>query len=353
MKYSRRLDGLRFVAVALVLIEHFVSILGKHISAGYYGVDLFFVISGFLITGILLRSKENFGTAYKKFIARRTLRIFPIFYLTVLILVVIGNKDVLQYLGYCVTYTYNYAIALFHVPYNSISHFWSLCVEEQFYLFWPFIILSFRKRIRVLQWLVTGLITFSYLQFYFKIIPVLGPLTWVGIIEQSYALGIGAFGAIYMHKAEKQPELFSSFWVELGAIILLLIMLMSHLPLKYVVCPLISLFLVIKSCHQEFAIRPLEKFLNHNFVVYLGSISYGIYLFHLPLGYWLTQNIFDPFIWNRIDFESRGLLKHMQYHSWIIKFPLYTALTILLASLSYKFIESPILKLKDRYFRYE
>lgn len=347
------MDGLRFVAVMLVLVEHFANIIGIKISAGYYGVDLFFVISGFLITGILLRSKESFSSAYKKFIARRILRIFPIFYLTVLILILSRNKDILEYLGFCLTYTYNYAIALFHIPYNSISHFWSLCVEEQFYLFWPFIILSLRKRINILQWVVFALIVFSYLQFYFKIFPFLGPFTWVGIIEQSYALGIGASGAIFMHRFQKQPEIFSSFWVEVAAVVVLFFFLVTKLPLKFVVCPLISLFLVIKSCHQEFAIRPVEKFLNHNLVVYLGSISYGIYLFHLPLGYFITQHFFDPYIWNKINFENSGILKYLEFNSWVIKFPLFTVITILTASFSYKFIESPILKLKDRFFKYE
>ena len=83
MKHYKQLDGLRFIAVSLVLVEHFATFLGRHISAGYYGVDLFFVISGFLITNILLRSNESFGKTYKNFIGRRTLRIFPIYYLTI------------------------------------------------------------------------------------------------------------------------------------------------------------------------------------------------------------------------------------------------------------------------------
>ncbi len=148
MKHFKQLDGLRFVAVFLVLIIHFATIIGMHFSAGYYGVELFFVISGFLITTILLKTEEPFGIAYKKFIGRRTLRIFPIYYLTIFILFIIGNKYVHEYLIYCLTYTYNYIY--FKVPVNSISHFWSLGVEEQFYLFWPFLILSLRNNLKLL-----------------------------------------------------------------------------------------------------------------------------------------------------------------------------------------------------------
>ncbi|RZK26098.1 MAG: acyltransferase, partial [Flavobacterium sp.] len=74
-KYYPKIDGLRFVAITLVLFEHFPPWIGRYFSGGYYGVDLFFVISGFLITKILYQSKEhNFFKAYMGFLGRRTLR---------------------------------------------------------------------------------------------------------------------------------------------------------------------------------------------------------------------------------------------------------------------------------------
>jgi peptidoglycan/LPS O-acetylase OafA/YrhL len=226
-------------------------------------------------------------------------------------------------------------------------------VEEQFYLFWPFVILSFRKRLGVLQWIVFSVILFSYLQYFFKIIPSLSAFTWVGIIEQSYALSIGSLGAIVIHKLNRQFNFFKLIWVEYAAIIILMFFMLTQLPLKYVFCPLISLYLVIKAFHYDFQIKPLRFFLNHKFVVYLGSISYGIYLFHLPLGYYITKYVFDPYFWNRIDFARFGFLKIVEWNAWIIKFPLFTLLSFSLAYLSYRYIESPILKLKDRYFRYK
>jgi peptidoglycan/LPS O-acetylase OafA/YrhL len=80
MKYLVRIDGLRFDAIALVLIQYFAAGIGKHFSARFYGVDLFFVISGFLTTSILIKANDKgFKRNYINFIVRRTLRIFPIY----------------------------------------------------------------------------------------------------------------------------------------------------------------------------------------------------------------------------------------------------------------------------------
>ena len=89
MRYPR-LDGLRCLAIALVLVEHF-GWRGESVQVGYYGVDLFFVISGFLITGILLRDpEEKAGKALVRFMGRRALRIFPPYYLLLCVLLIFG-----------------------------------------------------------------------------------------------------------------------------------------------------------------------------------------------------------------------------------------------------------------------
>lgn len=207
MKYFKQLDGLRFIAVFLVLIQHFATFVGRHFSAGYYGVDLFFVISGFLITTILIKSNEPFGRAYKKFIGRRTIRIFPIYYLTIFLLYIIGDKDVHQWFIYCITYTYNYAWNYFNIPVNSISHFWSLGVEEQFYLFWPFIILGLRTRTTLLKYVILLLVMVCGVQHYFHVFKT-PALSGLGLIPQAYALGIGALGAVFY-----TPSMFC-WWIE-------------------------------------------------------------------------------------------------------------------------------------------
>jgi peptidoglycan/LPS O-acetylase OafA/YrhL len=107
----------------------------------------------------------------------------------------------------------------------------------------------------------------------------------------------------------------------------------------------------MKASFFEFRIGAIDRLLLNSAVVYVGSISYGIYLFHVPLGMWLTEYVFDP-VWLAIPWDNLGEFSRLRWHSWIFKFPLYTAATIALAALSYRFIESPILTFKDRWFRY-
>lgn len=143
--YYQKIDGLRCLAIIAVMVHHMAGILSTYVDWGYFGVDLFFVISGFLITLILLKTKGSFKAAYGKFLARRSLRIFPLYYFALLILVLIGHPLVLQELGYLLTYTYNYRYPMISEA-SPVGHFWSLGVEEQYYLFWPFIVLGFKKR---------------------------------------------------------------------------------------------------------------------------------------------------------------------------------------------------------------
>jgi hypothetical protein len=352
MKHFKQLDGLRFIAVSLVLIEHFATFLGKYFSAGYYGVDLFFVISGFLITNILLRSSESFGKTYKNFIGRRTLRIFPIYYLTIIVLFIIGNEYVSRYLFYCITYTYNYAWVYFNIPTNLISHFWSLCVEEQFYLFWPFIIIGLRKNLIFLSFVVIGLVLICSIQIYFSIFPIITPYNFVGIIPQANSLGIGALGAL-LYKENKIPSsVLENKWIEYIALIFLFLLLLSNNNLKYVICPIISIFLVLKTTHQGYSLKPLNNFLNNKKVIYLGSISYGIYLYHLPLGHYITEYFFNPFIYNQINWSSSSMLIKLQWHTWLFKLPTYSLISIVVAHFSYQYFEKPILSLKDKWFKY-
>lgn len=143
--YFEKIDGLRALAIGFVLVEHFAPSVGHRVTAGYFGVDLFFVISGFLVTNILLRSRGSFLSAYGKFVARRTLRIFPLYYLVLGILLLTGHQPARDQILYLATYTYNYAWIALALPTGYLTHFWSLALEEQFYLIWPPIVLCLRR----------------------------------------------------------------------------------------------------------------------------------------------------------------------------------------------------------------
>ena len=134
------LDGLRGVAILLVLVHHFGGPLAGIVDLGYYGVDLFFVISGYLITSILVKTPGSFLHAYWIFFGRRLLRIFPPYYATLLVLFIANVGNIRDNIFYFSTYTWNYAKDQWHE--GGLFYLWSLSVEEQFYLFWPLIILS-------------------------------------------------------------------------------------------------------------------------------------------------------------------------------------------------------------------
>ena len=352
MKHFRQIDGLRFVAIFFVFIEHFAIILAKHISAGYYGVDLFFVISGFLITGILLKTHEPFWKSYKKFIARRTLRIFPLYYASVIILFLVHYSDVDRYFINYLTYTYTYAWVYSHNPGSMMTHFWSLCVEEQFYLFWPFLVLPLRKNLKALKLLVLFIIFSSAIQLCFGTIKFLIPYDGVSVFPKCYSLAIGAFGSILLKENKIPKKLLENHFFEYVFIISLIFLLVFSLPIKFILCPVISLFFVLKASHKGFYFKAFNSLLSNKNIVYIGSISYGIYIFHLPLGYFFTTYVFDP-VWLHINFKSMGYFEKVQWQSWIIKFLLYFALSVILASISYKYFEKPILSLKDRFFKYQ
>ncbi len=352
MKYYEKIDGLRFVAIFFVLIEHFAYIIGGHISAGYYGVNLFFVISGFLITSILIKPNEKtFGSNYKNFIGRRTLRIFPIYYLTILILWLVHLDVVREKLIWFLTYTFNYAWVIYNLPITPVSHFWSLAVEEQFYLFWPLVVLSLKYKQQLLTVVILAVIATGYCQQIFNIFPSISKFNGYGLLTNASSLGLGALGAVLSARHLLSDRLFKNNIFECAVFIVLFASLALSYELKTLVLGLCSFYLVMKAAKYDFYIRSVNQLLKNKHIVRIGTLSYGIYVYHVPIAHYFTIYIFDPF-WMHIDFSKLGRFAKMQWHPWIIKFPLYSLLSYWAASLSFRYIESPILKLKDKFFRY-
>ena len=346
-----RLDGLRFVAISLVLFEHF-GIRGDLISAGYYGVDLFFVISGFLITGILLRSpNEEPRKALIRFMGRRALRIFPPYYLLIFILVITGFKPAMEYSASLLTYTFNYSAASHtdHPGQNPLYYLWSLSVEEQFYLIWPLLILGFRKHKAVVIVIIVAVVLVGYAQLLWNIVPTMSRYNYTGLFNRMGSLGLGSLGAAYVSYKAPPRAIFMHRWVEIGVISALAASLTFHFQYRFILMGTCSLFLVVKAAHFEFQTQWLDRFLTRPAVVYVGGISYGIYLFHAPLGHAFTDHLFDP-VWKAIPFGEFGPLEKLRWHSWLVKLPVYSGLSIIVAAASHRWFESPILRLKDRWF---
>lgn len=141
MKYHESLDGFRGLSVFLVFLFH-----TKATASGWIGVEMFFVLSGYLITTILLETRELPVRRYlTRFYWRRTMRIWPLYF--AFFLVLLGLSETLdaldefrQDIGYIVSFTYNFRIAITQDWQESYSHLWSLSIEEQFYLLWPMVV---------------------------------------------------------------------------------------------------------------------------------------------------------------------------------------------------------------------
>lgn len=349
--YKPRLDGLRSIAILMVLIEHFAYFIGKHIAAGFYGVNLFFVLSGFLITSILLESgNKSFIEIYKNFISRRALRIFPIYYLSVLFLYILNVPGINRDIGYLVTYIFNYKLGATQDWSVVYTPYWSLSVEEQFYLIYPLLVIYFRNKLKIILSITVCLILVAYSQLFTGMLfnPA---LNYIHLLTNMAPLGLGAFGAIILKMKIVDFKLFDSFYLEFAALILLIFVLLSgSANLHWFFCSIINLYLVLKCSVSKFYISLIDRYLLSKFSIRIGKVSYGIYLYHMIIGFYFSHYIFNP-LWYKIPFEHLGLFSKLEYNSWIIKFPLFSFITIIIAHLSYQVIEKPLLLLKDKYFK--
>lgn len=172
------LDGIRALAVTMVFAAHYgggshggraLHVMNAVRLRGWIGVDLFFALSGFLITGILFDTRDD-SKFFKRFFARRSVRIFPVFYMVVVVLLLLTpflhyqwRWLQLTFLAYIGNFFGNNDFSLYTIPtlnhpvaQANIGHFWSLCVEEQFYLLWPLAVWILRDRIRLL-WTAGGI----------------------------------------------------------------------------------------------------------------------------------------------------------------------------------------------------
>ena len=339
------LDSLRTLAVLMTLLAHFSPVIIPYM---WYGVPIFFTISGFLITTILLNTFNGDPTAsrpvlIRNFMVRRALRLFPIYYLFITFFW-LAKKYLSLYLWkdeftvYFFTYTPNFLIHKIGLG-NALcfSHLWSLGVEEQFYLFWPWVLLFPPRRFRIP--IIIGLILISLGYVFFNSQdPVIGALTFTNF----HTLGVGALLAcLYLKQGteidwlkKNRHLLFTLTFIHL---VLVLIFFKDssafwHLYREIALC-ICTFSIVVVSI---FGWKGLIGYITRNKLVqYIGTISYGIYLYHMPV----------PFVYRAV---ASRLFPSFQPGPWPF-LAICLGITFVLAALSYKYIETPFLNLK-RYF---
>lgn len=320
----KQLDTLRAIAVAMVIYTHWVPGPKPFWFSGNLGVQIFFVISGFLITGILLKAREQAEQldlpqtfVLRRFYVRRFLRIFPLFYATLFVTATLGFAVVRDHFVWHFFYLSNVYFALQGEWLGQASHFWSLCIEEQFYLAWPVFILFAPKRIlRPFILLTIG----SALVFRLMGESLLGLTPFaIGVLPFSSldTLGIGALLA-WAHakenKAHERPSRVIPYlnYICIASVVVYTILKIagpvggwSHVSvlLREIAFAPALLYLVWSAA---VGIRgPIKVVLEWPPFLFVGKISYGLYLLHnfVPT---ITKKAFDYIGYPLV--ESHGLL---------------------------------------------
>jgi peptidoglycan/LPS O-acetylase OafA/YrhL len=344
-----QLDSLRAIAVLLVIISHWFSadhFLNRYTANGIMGVTLFFVLSGYLITSILLKNKagveagSSLRKAFKIFYIRRSLRIFPIYYLLLLIALVLGLSNVRESFWWHFFYGSNFYFWVKGGFLGHLSHFWSLAVEEQFYLVWPAIILLTPRRHLIYTLLVGILVAVLFRYFIITDTSQMGRFLMPSSLDSFCIGGILVYGRLservwYAHFIKRKRLFVSLAFFLLLAVHLDFFSQLSRAAWMALYLLLISVAFGIiinrVACYVDTPV--LKQFLDNPVLLYLGKISYGLYLFHnfVPYLYGLKLPIF------------------LQPYSMYIAQGLRLFLLILIASVSWYLWEKPFLRFKERF----
>jgi peptidoglycan/LPS O-acetylase OafA/YrhL len=371
-KHIPALDGIRGLAILLVLYHHLFwsnphsgnrifDFLNAIRGSAFVGVNLFFALSGFLITGILLDTVTT-QKFFKTFYARRTLRIFPLYYGVLLVLLLLTRPLHFVWSGWQYFYlTYTANLVLWQrgpliLPGTSINHFWSLQVEEQFYLIWPLII----YRVRSLRSLIrlSVVICIAVLLIRVGLVAALmGPRHYLTNVYLPYSatfscvdnLLFGCCLCALLRTTLRQRVLdFAPRIFALCALVLTAAAIANHgLDWKAnIFIPTLGFSLVGISCAALIAmsLRPRSKtkqLFDHPILRFFGKYSYGLYVFHYPVDFLLTQPV-------RLYIDAHFHKKVLGVIAGAIV--VFIAST-LVALLSYHFYEMPFLRLK-KYFTY-
>lgn len=349
IKYRPEIDGLRAIAVISVIIYHLNE---NWLPGGFLGVDIFFVISGFLITGIIITEIQQNSFSFKQFYTRRIKRIYPAF-ITVMALVSFIASAIFIYNDFnqlrktielATAFLSNFYLGLTQGYFdlsaneNPVLHIWSLAVEEQYYLIFPLILILAYKKFREIKilFIITLILFFILLatsfipaNFYKEVLhqPNIYYLSNLRFPE----LLVGSLLAIY-HNFSNKGQLSkqaSNILAILSTLLLFSCLFLMNNDIAFIpgvtlILPCIFTALIIHTTSQN---NIVKLCLSNKAIVFIGKISYSLYLYHwifIALAYYITGE-------KQINNQSIAIV---------------TVLTIIFSVLSYYLIEQPIRKSK-------
>ena len=358
--YHPELDVLRFFAFLAVFMHHALpreaalyvnnglpplasQLVVTAKQAGAYGVDLFFVLSSYLITELLIREHAKRGSfSISAFYVRRALRIWPLYFtflaLTIFVVPRIIPEDQFGtiYIVSFLLFFGNWVCAVSGLPYSVASPLWSISIEEQFYVAWPPLLRVVGiQRIKQLAigMLVVALSTRAVL----AASGVEHPAVWCNTVARLDSIALGAILAVALRG--RAPQIKSVVRMLLaGAALATFLLVAKYLSqdgptsvITYTATALASVTLLLAVLQTDARFLRLRAF---SWLVYLGRISYGLYVLHL-LALALIPKVMIVYLGIPLSFGLRVLLSF--------------ALTVLLAAVSYRWLEQPFLRLKKRF----
>jgi peptidoglycan/LPS O-acetylase OafA/YrhL len=353
--YQPELDGLRFYAFLGVFICHTLPfdgafyrrfhlpipwLWGAVAKSGAAGVDLFFALSAFLITSILLREREETGgISLRRFYLRRILRIWPLYFLLIAVGVVLAHTMAKQslpwyYVAGYLLFVGNWVHAVFGRPESICSPLWTVSIEEQFYLIWPLLMKMLRRRGMIVAAIVTFLLA-TVCRLGFMLAGSSGGFIYYGSVSRCDSLALGILLALF---ADRLPRLTRSVrWLLLAVGLLGWVTSSAWLneqpgpvDIRMVLGRLIvslAAGAILYAC-----LHSHSKLVRGEWVVRLGKISYGLYMLHLT-AILIVLTLFRPvWGWQLLAAKALGFV-----------------MTVVLAMASYRWVESPFLHLKDKF----
>jgi peptidoglycan/LPS O-acetylase OafA/YrhL len=353
--YFPGLDLLRFICATGVIFHHTAHIFSErglipaeihlHQYSGSFFVDVFFIISGFLIGAILKKEIEHNRFDLKKFYLRRIIRIWPLYFLIVLLLIIIvpmvkgvSTGLLKTNLLYALSFTVNFQLLL-NESIKTYAVIWTVCIEEHIYLLLPLLLLLFRKKT---NWVAIFLVLFgiSSWVFFWTWYKSGGPSPYFISTCYFYYFGLGFLLSALPHvfSENKLKPLFSPV-VQVIMYGLTLVFALNYLPdifysspLWLVMCGLHGTYLVAAACREDFIFK-----VKPNLSRYAGNISYAMYMVHVA--------VINVYI--NILLKKRTPPDVADILLWCPLVVLF--FTILVSSVLYYLYERPILKLKNKY----
>ena len=359
--YHPELDVLRFVAFLAVFIHHALPrdaslYIGSGLppavtqwlltakEAGAFGLDLFFALSAYLITELLLREHARRGTfSISAFYVRRALRIWPLYFtflaLTVLVIptLIPAERFGPIYIVSFALFFGNWVCATYGLPFSVASPLWSISVEEQFYIGWPLLLWFFGVN-RLKQLAIAMLVVAVLTRIGLAVYGVAHPGVWCNTIARLDPIALGAILAFSLNG--RAPQIGNALRLVLCASAFVCWLLVAKYfrhsgptsVATYALSGFASVALLLGVLRSDARLLRVAPF---SWLVYLGRISYGLYVFHLFAIALLAQVLVVPVLGITLNFELRVVFAFL--------------LTVVLATVSYRVLELPFLRLKERF----